>query len=84
MNDITLILRAASFAAHKHRNQRRKDADASPYINQLLGLARVLADEGGGEVVYSGSNPGEWYPVSPESIDEALWKVACGVQWAQE
>ncbi len=46
MSDITTILRAASFAAHKHRNQRRKDADASPYINHPLALARVLADEG--------------------------------------
>ena len=43
----TLILRAASFAAHKHRNQRRKDADASPYINHPLELARVLAEEAG-------------------------------------
>jgi guanosine-3',5'-bis(diphosphate) 3'-pyrophosphohydrolase len=47
MSDTTLILRAASFAAEKHRNQRRKDADASPYINHPLGLARVLAEEGG-------------------------------------
>ena len=47
MNDITQILRAASFAAHKHRNQRRKDVEASPYINHPLALARVLADEGG-------------------------------------
>ena len=47
MNDTALILRAASFAAYKHRNQRRKDADASPYINHPLGLARVLAEEGG-------------------------------------
>ena len=47
MNDTTLILKAASFAAHKHRNQRRKDADASPYINHPLGLARVLSEEGG-------------------------------------
>lgn len=47
MSDITLILRAAAFAAEKHRNQRRKDADASPYINHPLGLARVLAEEGG-------------------------------------
>jgi hypothetical protein len=29
MNDMTLVLRAASFAAQKHRNQRRKDAEAS-------------------------------------------------------
>ena len=34
MADTTLILRAASFAAHKHRDQRRKDAAGSPYINQ--------------------------------------------------
>lgn len=47
MSDITIILRAASFAAYKHRNQRRKDADASPYINHPLALARVLAEEGG-------------------------------------
>lgn len=47
MNDITLILRAASFAAHKHRKQRRKDADASPYINHPLALAQVLGEEGG-------------------------------------
>ena len=47
MNDTRLILRVASFAALKHRNQRRKDADASPYINHPLGLACVLADEAG-------------------------------------
>ena len=47
MNDITLIIKAASFAAYKHRNQRRKDEDASPYINHPLGLARVLTEEGG-------------------------------------
>ena len=47
MSDTTLILRAASFAAHKHRDQRRKDAAASPYINHPLALASVLTVEGG-------------------------------------
>lgn len=47
MNDTTLILRAAAFAARKHRDGRRKDADASPYINHPLELARVLAEVGG-------------------------------------
>lgn len=46
MNDIAIVLRAASFAAYKHRNQRRKDADSSPYINHPLGLARVLGEDG--------------------------------------
>ena len=41
------IVKAAQFAAEKHKNQRRKDADASPYINHPLALASVLAVEGG-------------------------------------
>lgn len=45
--DLALILRAAAFAADKHRNQRRKDAEASPYINHPLALATILANEGG-------------------------------------
>lgn len=42
-----LILRAVAFAAHKHRDQRRKDKDASPYINHPIQLAKVLWEEGG-------------------------------------
>lgn len=41
-----LILRALAFAAHKHRDQRRKDAAASPYINHPIQLANVLWLEG--------------------------------------
>jgi len=36
------VLRAAAFAAEKHRNQRRKDQDASPYINHPIQLAYIL------------------------------------------
>ncbi len=45
MNPATL-LRALAFAADKHRNQRRKDADASPYINHPIAVASVLAIDG--------------------------------------
>ena len=41
-----LILKEAAFAAAKHRDQRRKDAEASRYINHPLALAHVLASEG--------------------------------------
>jgi guanosine-3',5'-bis(diphosphate) 3'-pyrophosphohydrolase len=41
------LLRAAVFAAEKHRHQRRKDAEASPFINHPLAVATVLAVEGG-------------------------------------
>lgn len=44
---LVLILQAASFAAERHSKQRRKDADASPYINHPLALADILAREGG-------------------------------------
>jgi len=41
------LLSAIAFAAHKHRDQRRKDLVASPYINHPIGLANVLANEAG-------------------------------------
>ena len=44
---LTLLLRALAFAAHKHRDQRRKDAEASPYINHPIALAELLAGDGG-------------------------------------
>jgi guanosine-3',5'-bis(diphosphate) 3'-pyrophosphohydrolase len=45
-DEISLILKALEFAALKHRDQRRKDAQASPYINHPIALANVLAREG--------------------------------------
>jgi guanosine-3',5'-bis(diphosphate) 3'-pyrophosphohydrolase len=42
---INQILRAAAFAAHKHRDQRRKDEAASPYINHPIALANILSNE---------------------------------------
>ena len=41
------LLKAIAFAAEKHRRQRRKDAEASPYINHPIAVATVLAGEGG-------------------------------------
>ncbi len=45
--DIGIVIKAARFAADKHRKQRRKDADASPYINHPIALADLLANQGG-------------------------------------
>ena len=41
------VFQALAFAAHKHRDQRRKDEDASPYINHPIALADILVNEGG-------------------------------------
>ena len=46
-SELALLLKALAFAAHKHRDQRRKDAEASPYINHPIALADLLVNEGG-------------------------------------
>ncbi len=45
-DNIQLFIKAIEFAAHKHRNQRRKNIEATPYINHPIALASVLANEG--------------------------------------
>lgn len=45
--DIGAILKALEFAAKKHRDQRRKDKEASPYINHPIALANTLCNEAG-------------------------------------
>lgn len=42
----THLLQALAFAADKHRDQRRKGADASPYINHPIAVAELLASVG--------------------------------------
>ena len=41
------LLQAVDFAAEKHRNQTRKNTEKSPYINHPIGVATVMAVEGG-------------------------------------
>jgi guanosine-3',5'-bis(diphosphate) 3'-pyrophosphohydrolase len=42
-----LILKAAHFSAQKHSTQRRKDENASPYINHPISVALAIAQIGG-------------------------------------
>ena len=41
------MLEAIHFAATKHRDQRRKDPEKTPYINHPIGVAYILWKEGG-------------------------------------
>lgn len=43
---LSFVIKCANFAAEKHRNQRRKDVDQTPYINHPLGVANILIQEG--------------------------------------
>jgi len=40
------IIRAVNFAAIKHKNQRRKDVDKTPYINHPIEVANLLINAG--------------------------------------
>jgi len=40
------ILLTVSFSAEKHRKQKRKDADESPYINHPIAVAKLLSQVG--------------------------------------
>jgi GTP diphosphokinase / guanosine-3',5'-bis(diphosphate) 3'-diphosphatase len=45
--DFGLFLTALRFSADKHRTERRKDADATPYINHPIQVAELLWTVGG-------------------------------------
>lgn len=45
-NDLAKFIEAASFAAKRHRQQKRKGADGEPYINHPLEVANLLANVG--------------------------------------
>jgi len=44
--DLSGLFTALKFAAEKHKNQRRKNAEATPYINHPLEVAKLLVDVG--------------------------------------
>lgn len=44
---LNFVFHALHFAAGKHRNQRRKGADAAPYINHPIGMVNLLWNEAG-------------------------------------
>ena len=43
--ELKLLLKALTFVVLKHKDQRRKDVDASPYINHPISLANILCNE---------------------------------------
>lgn len=42
VNEFHLVFKALQFSADKHRHQRRKDKDKSPYINHPIDVAELL------------------------------------------
>ena len=83
-DSLALILKALAFSAHKHRDQRRKDPQASPYINHPIGLANVLRNEGGirDEVVICAAllhDTVEDTQTSREELEREFGKLICRI-----
>ena len=45
-DQLSLLLTATNFAAVKHKDQKRKDPEGTPYINHPIGVAHILAQVG--------------------------------------
>ena len=43
---IEMIVKASDFACKKHKSQKRKDPEGTPYINHPIGVAWQLVNEG--------------------------------------
>ncbi|KAK7021729.1 Guanosine-3',5'-bis(diphosphate) 3'-pyrophosphohydrolase MESH1 [Halocaridina rubra] len=43
---LSAIIKTTNFAAIKHKNQRRKDPEKTPYINHPIGVAYLLVESG--------------------------------------
>lgn len=46
-SDLQLFTIVLAFAAHHHKNQKRKDIENTPYINHPIAVANLLVNEGG-------------------------------------
>lgn len=83
MNDLSKLLQAASFAAKKHRYQKRKGDDAEPYVNHPLEVANLLANVGKiddydiliGAVLHDTVEDTE---TTPEELAELFGERVCG------
>lgn len=45
-NDVQLLMFATNFATKKHKNQRRKNSAAEPYINHPIGVSDLMSEAG--------------------------------------
>ena len=82
--DLKIVLKALAFAAKKHRDHRRKDVNASPYINHPIALADVLVNEAGvtdADVICAAllHDTVEDTDTTPEELTEAFGERVCRI-----
>jgi hypothetical protein len=58
-------------------SKSQSECDCVEERSRMLAFTWFFGNMGSGKVVYANSDEGKWEPVEPESIAEAMWKVAC-------
>uniref|UniRef100_A0A3Q3X7U7 Guanosine-3',5'-bis(diphosphate) 3'-pyrophosphohydrolase MESH1 n=1 Tax=Mola mola TaxID=94237 RepID=A0A3Q3X7U7_MOLML len=74
-----LLLETVHFSAEKHRNQRRKDAEQTPYINHPVGVARILSHEGGRAALLHDTM--EDTDTSPAELEAKFGPIVARIVW---
>lgn len=81
---IALFMKCVQFSAQKHKDQRRKDDAATPYINHPINVATILAVEGSindEEVLMAAllHDTVEDTDTTFEEIEDIFGSVVCGI-----
>lgn len=58
--------------------KRQQEYDCEENKIRVLAYTQFIEHMGNGKVVFSSNDPNKWESVVPESMGEALWKIACG------
>lgn len=56
----------------------QEEYDCKEEQERTLALRFYAENMGRGKVVFTGDNPGNWSPITPQTIGEMLWEFACG------
>lgn len=58
--------------------KKQSEYDCKEEKYRMLATSAHSKNMGGGVVVFYHTDPLQWRPVSPSSVDEILWEIACG------
>lgn len=58
--------------------RKEQEYDCSKQQARILYISWHSGNMGGGQIIGSDRNPGDWRPILPGTVFERLWKSACG------
>ena len=78
LRDFKTVQKSAAGDSYLSSNAQ-EEYDCKEEKSRILAFTWFAGKMGNGKVVYSNSDTGDkWSPISPGSVGETLWKIACG------